>query len=214
MTKRLALLVAAFAILLTCADRAMADSPLTSTPFSEAYIDLEIVRDAQDGGLMSLRIAEYLSSPDVPVDAKAAVINALGWDIEGKYNSVVYETYLLLKHFEVSDRFTFAPTEEEIMLLSADELFSIGYLAAMDDYFNPSFALPWLEAAHEKKPESFTIAMILALVRAQSAMEEDWGPIWQMIEEVLDDSSLKIDMRPDATGIILDYMHLYAPESR
>ncbi|MCC7212305.1 MAG: hypothetical protein IT451_10775 [Candidatus Brocadia sp.] len=64
-----------------------ADSPITATDFYEAYKDAKMVQRAHLEGVMGVEIAEYLSSPENPVDHKAAVINALSWRFEGKSNA-------------------------------------------------------------------------------------------------------------------------------
>jgi len=184
---------------------ALADSPITSTPFHEAYFDLEIVWDAWETGVLDLRMAEYLSSPDVPIDAKVAVINALSWDIEGKDNAELYASYIALNRgwslYEVD--------EERLAELTDDELCCLGYLAVMDDYFHPEIGLPLLELAHEFKPESLTIRLVYGLAKAQAAFDEDWADIWPAVDDVYGGDALVIDMRPAAVDIILDYMSLY-----
>jgi hypothetical protein len=71
-----------------------ADSPITSTPFSEAYQDYNIVKAAKRSGVLTVEMAEYLSSPSNPVDIKAALINSLSWKFEGKKNALLYRYYL------------------------------------------------------------------------------------------------------------------------
>ena len=184
---------------------ARADSPITSTPFHEAYFDLAIIWDAWETGVLDLRMAEYLSSPDVPIDAKVAVINALGWDIEGKHNAELYASYIALNRgwslYEVTD--------ERLAELTDDELCCLGYLAVMDDYFHPENGLPLLELAHESKPESLTIRLVYGLAKAQAAFDEDWADIWPAVSNVYRGDELVIDMRPAAVDIIFEYMSLY-----
>ena len=199
-------LLMAFPIMLAFTPNvARADSPITSTPFHEAYFDLAIVWDAWETGVLDLRMAEYLSSPDVPIDAKVAVINALGWDIEGKYNAELYATYIALSRgwslYEVD--------EEKLAELTDDELCCLGYLAVMDDYFHPEEGLPLLELAHEFKPESLTIRLICGLAKAQAAFDEDWADIWPAVSGAYGGDELVIDMRPAAVDIIFEYMSLY-----
>ncbi len=191
-----------FAPLVLLSVCALADSPLTSTPFAQAYMDLEIVRKARSQGVMSLEIAQYLSSPSNPVDAKAAVVNALGWDINGKSNAVLYSYYLALSKHR---------TVEKLPLdwLSGDELLCLGYLTALDDYFHPEKALPIVEKAAGRKSDSLTVRIVLALVRGQCRMSDDWPGIWKGVAQVLDNDRLKADMRPQAVKIIVDYMKLY-----
>lgn len=114
-----------------------ADSPITSTKFYEAYLDVKMVQRAYLEGVMGLEIAEFLSSPKNPIDTKAAVINALSWRFEGKNNAELYMYYLgLLYHVSI--------LELDTDFLSADETFCLGYLMVMDNYFHPEHAIPLL----------------------------------------------------------------------
>ncbi|MCD6282483.1 hypothetical protein J7J84_02600 [bacterium] len=203
--KYLFTIIAALAAVSILSAPARADSPITSTPFHEAYFDLAIVRDALGSGVLDLRMAQYLSSPDVPIDAKVAVINALGWDIEGKHNAELFASYLALSRgwslYEVD--------EERLAELTDDELCCLGYLAMMDDYFHPEEALPLLELANEFKPESLTIRLIYGLAKAQVAFDGDWAGVWPAIDDAFGGDELVVDMRPAAVDIILEYMSLY-----
>ncbi len=206
----IATLLLAGSLFITTAARA--DSPVTSTPFANAYLDLGVVSNSLETGMLSLETAQFLSSWDVPVDAKAAVCNALGWDYEGKNNAVRFGWYLSLKYWgEVQVPLTLNERTKE--WLSADELMCVGYLMALDDYFHPGRALAWLQAAREKRPESYTIAMIEAIVSGQINFDSDWPSIWNGVEIVLNNESLKMDMRPEAITIICDYMILYQDEN-
>ena len=66
MKKRLTML-----LILLMASASTADSPLTSTPFHEAYMDLPVVADAVEAG-MSREIYEVLMSDQYPLDVKVA----------------------------------------------------------------------------------------------------------------------------------------------
>lgn len=179
-----------------------ADSPITSTGFAEAYQDYEIVERAQQTRTLDLEMAEYLSSKSAPIDIKAALINALSWKFEGKQNATRYQHYLRLVYDQPTD-------DLKMDQLSGDELFALGYLTVMDDYFNPKQALPYLEAAQKRKPKSYTVAMIKALTEAQVALRSDWCQVWQVTDKVTKDTTLDQDLRPAAQKIILDYMGLY-----
>ena len=179
-----------------------ADSPITATKFYEAYLDVKMVERAHLEGVMGLEIAEFLTSPEKPIDVKAAVINALSWRFDGKNNAELYAYYLaLLYHVSVA--------ELDTEFLSVDEIFCMGYLTAMDDYFHPEKALLLLEEAHKVMKESFTVSIILALTRGQKAMDYDWCEVWRLTEEVLKNKELRQDLRPEAIKMIMDYMILY-----
>ncbi|MCK6469781.1 MAG: hypothetical protein L6Q53_16565 [Candidatus Brocadia sinica] len=179
-----------------------ADSPITSTKFYEAYLDVKMVQRAYLEGVMGLEIAEFLSSPENPIDTKAAVINALSWRFEGKNNAELYMYYLgLLYHVSI--------LELDTDFLSADETFCLGYLMVMDNYFHPEHAIPLLEEAQKAMENSFTVSIILALAKAQIVLTEDWCAVWKLTERVLENRALKQDLRPEAIKIIVDYMILY-----
>ncbi len=179
-----------------------ADSPITATVFYEAYRDVKMVERAHLEGIMGLEIAEFLTSPENPIDVKAAVLNALSWRFEGKNNTELYAYYLaLLYHVPVA--------ELDTAFLSADEVFCIGYLTALDNYFHPEMALPLLEEARKMTKDSFTVSIILAITKAQLAFDSDWCEIWKLTEEVLQNKELKQDLRPEAVKMIVDYLILY-----
>jgi len=60
-----------------------ADSPVTSTQFYTAYLDIDQVKNASIMPYIDEETAKYLSEPENPLDIKAAVINAIGWETKG-----------------------------------------------------------------------------------------------------------------------------------
>lgn len=177
-----------------------ADSPLTSTNFHTGYLDVDIVVKAKNKGSINQKLAEFLSSNENTIDVKAAVINAIGWDINGTDNA---EQYCKIIHKK-------SMKELDIDKLSADDLFCIGYLQALDDYFRPEKSIPYLEAAQKKNSTSFTINIIYTLAKAQELMDKgDWCKVWEITDKALKDRSLEMDMRESAKKVIVDYMKLY-----
>lgn len=182
------------------ASPARADSPLTSTPIHEAYTDVDMVVKAKKKGNINAEIAEFLSSKANSIDEKAAVINALGWDFDGKINANLYAKFIYDKSLE----------DLKLSEIKGDDLFCIGYMQALDDYFNPSKALPYLEKAFKKNDESFTVAIILALVKAQEMMDSgNWCKMWEITHDVFNNKHLVGDLRDGAKKTIRDYMILY-----
>lgn len=176
-----------------------ADSPVTSTDFYNAYIDVNIVKTAKEKGIIDQEIANYLHSSTNPIDVKAAVINALGWKCEGKSNA---ENYVKLIYSNDIDKL-------DVDSLSGDEIFCISYMMALDDYFNVNKALSLMEKAYKKNNSSFTIAIVRSIVKGQDVMDDNWGMIWSNTENVLNDKALVKDMRQEAIDIIVGYMKLY-----
>ena len=186
------------------ASPATADSPITSTHFCEAYLDYPIVVDAQKSGVVTKDIARYLTD-DNPIDVKAAVINALSWDTDGKDNAA---RYCKLRYRDTGE-------PPDVKDMDGHEAFVLGYLTVMDDYFHPDAALPYMDRARELLPESYTVAMVRALVMAQAQMDkDDWGPLWESVSAVMENEELNGDMRVGAVKIITDYMILYASDAK
>ncbi len=148
-----------------------ADSPLTSTYFATYYYDYPMVGMAESAKSLNTEIMAFLADEKNPIDAQAAVVNAIGWDYSGTSNAVMFWDYLAT---------AYGKTSETLLLdnLSANELMVYGYLKAMDNYFYVSDALPALELAARKNPGSTTIAIVLAMTRAQIAMDTNWCSVW------------------------------------
>ena len=179
-------------------DRALADSPLTSTPFSKVYEDIDLVKQAGDTGILNMEMAEYLADESNPIDVKAAIINALSWEEPGRNNAELYCEYIYKEKLE----------QLEVSSLSGDQEFCIGYLIAMDDYINinTSSALTYLKEAEQKLPNSFIVASTRAIVDSMYTFDGAWDE--QMLP-ILENANIQRDMRQDAINIILDYMSLY-----
>jgi len=179
-----------------------ADSPLTSTYFANFYYDHAIVSTAETNHALNTEIMTYLADDQTLIDVKAAVINAIGWNYDGNGNAEEFWKFLAAKH---------GTTSEKLMLndLSGHELFSYGYLMAMGDYFNVDAAITVLEMAAQKESSSFTVHLFLAVTKAQKAMDTDWCQVWKLTRDVLNDASLKRDMKTAAIQSVVDYMILY-----
>jgi hypothetical protein len=193
-----------FILIFGCIFSLHADSPITSTHFHKAYKDIPmVVKAAQSDGILTKEMAAFLSSNKNPIDQKAALINALSWDIDGKDNSSLYFEFLAQKYYGSKiDSFTLEP-------FTGDEIFCLAYLRAMDDYFNVLAALDIFDIAWMANDTSFTVSMIYAIVEAQDAMDYDWCEVWLLIEDVLLDDMLVMDMRKESVTIILDYLQPY-----
>ncbi len=177
-----------------------ADSPLTSTPISDAYTDLSFVIKAQKTSKMTKQFAKFLHSSKNDIDEKAAVINAIGWTFEGENNAELYAKYTFGKKLD----------ELDLSMLKGDDLFCLGYLQALDDYFHPEKSLPYFEEAVKKNNTSLTVSLIYTLAKAQELMDKgDWCKVWEITYQVLNDKSLYRDLREEAIKIIKDYMILY-----
>jgi hypothetical protein len=177
------------------------DSPITSTEFWTAYNMVKPVAYASEKKTLDARLTKTLLSRKIPVDQKAAIINAIGWSPDGNHNADTWIAALKKKYK------TGSITPESP--LSADEFMCLGYLLVMDDYFQPQNALPYLEQANKLRPGDYTLRMILALTLSQRDMDSNWCLVYRNVEAVQNDKSLRRNLRPEATDIIMDYINLY-----
>lgn len=195
--------------LLTLPFSSFADSPITSTDFWKAYKDVKIVQYARDTKKLDKKIAKYLLKKRKPLAIKAAVINALSWDIEGKSLDAEFGEYLAKKYKTVPILLEF-----EYDKMPAGELMALGYMTVMSDYFDPAPSIPILKAAVEKVPESRTANMMLALAESQAAFDSDWCKVYQVVEKVRSDTELNDDLKPEAVNIIMEYIDLYKADCK
>ena len=159
MLKKRLLLLLFLALLLS--QNLHADSPITSTPFSNAYSEYQIILSASEAdGVLNEQLIKYILRDDVSVDIKMAVINKLSWLYEGKKNSIIFMDYLINNGLYYNE-------EDFRTQASGDELLAMAYLLAMDDYFNVEKAVQYADLAIIHNPNSITYIMIEALIKAQ-----------------------------------------------
>lgn len=195
---------------------AKADSPLTSANLVAGYEDLPIMMKLQEQKKMDHQVLNFLLSK-APLDQKAAVINALGWNIDGQNNADLYLQALhrykrmsSLKQLTVKD-------------LTPEEKFVFGYLFAMDNYFHLSslqlnnnqsvLGVTPLEIISQSAfalPDNFTVQFVKSLVEAQLHFSNSWCAIYLSPTEVLQRfPSHKRNLHPDAVAQAMEYINLY-----
>lgn len=193
---------------------ARADSPLTSTDFYQTYQDVELVNLATQKQL-TLPLMDALSDPKIPNDQRAAIVNALGWSIEGQSNASTYLDYL-------AKRYQKNRSDLKLDTLATEEIFALGYLLAMDDYFTlkalggkgeveQADAVTLLATAAARQPQDYTIALINKLAQSQLELADfaQWCQIYQSVSTVVNNFPPERNLRPSATKIIMDYIQGY-----
>ena len=182
-----------------------ADSPITSTDFYKAYLHIPEVEEAHTIGVLSEGIAEYLLNSDNSLDKKAAVINALSWDFDRKINAFLFKRYLKAK-YQIKDNI-----DSLIQVMNDEELFCLGYITVMDNYFSPENSLIYFDSTGDSIRQSYTFQIINALVKTQSLLEDqnNWCRIWKTVNAVETNKELKVDMNVGGRKIILDYITIY-----
>jgi hypothetical protein len=192
-------------LIIATANTALADSPLTSTYFAGNYPEYPIISYVDSTGMFTEEVAEFLLDKSIPIDAKAALVNAFSWNYDGTENAKIFREYL-------AKAYNTTTSSLQLSSLKAEELMCLGYFMALDNYFVVDEAINVLEMAAEKKPESFTIQILLALARAQEAMDTNFCQVWKLTSDVLNNESLKRDMKQNSIQQIVDYMILYKSE--
>ena len=179
-----------------------ADSPLTSTDFYEAYMDVPLVQKAlKNPGKISKEAMVYLYDDTKPLDVKLAIINAIGWDIDRHYAYFDYidfskqhfpkNKYGFSANYKVtqSDVYTYASQEQKAVLI---------YLTAMADYFDTAFLArllrDYMPSEELLNTQSFNLA--ISLVLAQICLDMgDWSEIYNIVNEMFVNAEKKMCVR-------------------
>ena len=191
-------------ILLACAVSGRADSPLTSTHFDQCYSDVAMVAQAAKykGKELPVEILLYLADASQPVDRRAAVVNAAGWNFDGLPNG---DNLLAL----FAER-GYTDLQDLCDRLDPGTLVILAYTIAMSDYFNVEEAMAMAQRAVTRNRHLYmSIEMIAAMIRCQYYLDHDIARVGRTAREVLADPVLKHDMRQPAIDAIMEYIDLY-----
>lgn len=199
-------IIASVALMMMCAIATWADSPLTSTDFHQAYAThpmVELAADFEPGSMISTTLLQFLADDQQPTDVRLAVINRLGWSFDGNDSFLQLGEYLMKKHKAKNlDKMT--------KKLNPKTLAVYAYAMAMRNYFDVKDASRLASMAVKRdKEHCLSIAMVDALIKAQIYLDDDWSLIYPTVAGVLNDGSLKLDMRQSAIDIIMDYINCY-----
>ena len=185
-----------------------ADSPLTSSDFAESYKDQPMVQmalklsDDSDAGI-PVSMLNFLADKKSPIDVRLAVINAIGWNFNGKTAGQQLYEYL-------STRYKAKTVDKLAKKLDAGTLAVYAYALAMSNYFEVTEAQDLAHKAVKKdKSKSFSVAFIASLIDAQVHLDGDWGMVYKVVNDVLHDGSLHLDMRQEAIDSVMEYIGLY-----
>lgn len=185
-----------------------ADSPLTSTHFAENYNDHPMVQmalrlsDDSDTNI-PVSMLDFLADKKSPIDVRMAVINAIGWNFDGKTSGQQLLEYL-------SKRYKAKTADKLAKKLDAGTLAVYAYALAMSNYFEVEDAKELAHKAVKKdKSKSFSVAFITSLIDAQVYLDSDWSMVYKVVNDVLHDGSLHLDMRQEAIDSVMDYIGEY-----
>ena len=198
-------------ICLLCSVSALADSPLTSTPFYKAYLDVPAVREAQrNPGEMTDNIKAFLIDDNNPLDQRIAVINAIGWDYEGLPTFSDYLDYYLEKNY--GGKVASLSLQEICEDASPEQLVIFAYLRAMSDYFDVDEAFQIAQMAMRDPVEKQSFLLPIGLIASQIYLDMgEWCSVYQIVNDMLN-VDVEKDLRPEAVDIVMDYIGLYEDE--
>jgi hypothetical protein len=181
-----------------------ADSPLSSTDIASAYNNEKIVMSAAlANGVLNDELMLFLNGKSNPIYLKIAVINKLGWNINGKNEAEVFWQYLKKNN-------KFKSFEDFKKKGTAEQLICYAYLKALDNYNDVEEAMAYAQIAIKKdKKASYTINIICGLIEAQYYFNGNWCMVWKSTNKVRNNKKLNVDLAPEAIKNIFEYMDLY-----
>jgi hypothetical protein len=195
-------------ILALAATTMWADSPLTSTQFWQIYnfpcdtLTFPIYQHFDKYG-WSPEVKDDLCSPEISIEQRLCLVNLVGWNFNGQDHFEELVTYYMGKNNYKDRKLAFR--EMDGLMLSV-----FAYVKAMDDYFDVTEARKLSKEAVERAPNSRAVAMIDALIAAQIAMDSNWGKVYRVCQQVVDNKSLDKDFSDAAIYGIMEYINLYA----
>ncbi|RAR73827.1 hypothetical protein [Flavobacterium aciduliphilum] len=183
-----------------------ADSPLTSTDFGNAYLDIPIVKEAfKSEGKITNEMMDYIDDDANPLDVKLAIINAIGWDHKGLINSKIFFMYVMKKKNYQTDfhndyiAFKWYATRDELICYS--------YMLSLDNYFDVVDAFEIAGEALRKSPDSFAVNMIYNLIKCQGLTAfGEYCYASKLFLTLKDNPKLKMDMRKESMSYVFEYM--------
>ena len=193
-------------LILLISQYTFADSPLTSTDFYKAYMDVPLVQKAlKCKGKINNEMLEYIYEETNPLEIKLAIINAIGWNVKGNKSSKLYFKFVMNKKKYKSDfggdstAFNWNAT--------ADELICYAYMKALDNYFDVTDAFEVAGLALKKSPKSFAVNMIYNLIKAQGLTSyREYCTASKMFNTLKNNPNLTTDMKKESMPFVFEYM--------
>lgn len=189
-----------------------ADSPLTSTDFYTAYLDIPVVKSAANKrGVLSIDAKVFLYDSKNPLDQKLALINAVGWNFNGLTSYQEY-LYFCKDKFRTENKLSSGQIISDLEIVAAlppEQMVVLAYLSALSDYFDMS--VPWMfsRLALSDKENSQSYMLPIALVLAQMYLDSDeWCNVYKVMQDLFVNVTNK-DMRPQAVIQIMNYIDGY-----
>lgn len=191
---------------------AMADSPLTSCSFYKRYQNVAMVKTADNATNINQTIMAYLANKNNPIAARMAVVYTLvyGTDPWPKENTQAFPE----KYLEYLKKRN-AVTSESALIEKIDgpTLMTYAYMLALANYADGDVVAKARrlsdQAISKDQTKSLTVRLIGAVITGQYWMDSDWGMVYRDAETVINDGSLKKDMKQEAIDDIWHYLKAY-----
>lgn len=177
------------------------DSPVTSTPFHQAYQDNPLVKEAAETHQLTEEMVFWMLKRRNPLDQKLAILNALSWGSTATGNLEMLQEGIMAKR-------KIAVLSSESRMKAHDQIL-LGYMMLLENYFEPKLAAPFIEKGADRLAKSRAAQTIRAICRAQISFDDSWCEVWRHYERVSDNQDLKDDLREEADQIIREYLILY-----
>ena len=182
-----------------------ADSPLTSTDFYKAYLNVpEVLKASNSKGYLSDELKAYLANDSNSLENKLAVINAIGWNHKFD-NSEVFLSYLNKnkKYKKECSKY-----RSFIYYGNASDQICYAYLRALDNYFDVTESYEMSEYALKKSPNSFAINMISKLIKSQALVSiNEACYAGKLFNTLKDNPKLNMDMKKESLPYVFEYMN-------
>lgn len=197
-------LLLTLAIALAAVLPSMADSPLTSTNFVEAYEDDANVKMAAESNYFGGHILGVLCGETyATIGVRLAIVNQFGWNFDGQDHAQIMASYL-------NEMYGWKSEKDIIKKADAHTLITYAYVKAMDDYFDVKAAKKIADAALKKAPKSRAVNMIHAVINAQYTFNAGkWNKIFPEANKAATDPNLENDFSAAAVDLIMEYIGLY-----
>ena len=181
-----------------------AQTPVTDITFYKAYTDFHMVRKASKTDTLTPEIAKFLLRPEVSNDLKAAVVNAISFDILGKTNAKRFTFYLNIKYQNLAVKYKIDTNQ-----YNAPELLCLGYFTLLDDYFDPGPAIDLLMKAKEKSPDDYTINFLILIAKSQGFINKDKCRAWKAYRSFRSNENLEHYLLPEAVQMAKGFFIRY-----
>ena len=200
--------------------KVLADSPVTSTYWADAYKDIPIIakrieKVSRKDQVLTDEEIEYLVNDKNPFTLRAALINANGWNINGLNNTPKLLNRLYKKYG--------VKTQNELLEKANEyDLMVLAYLKIMDNYF--ATQEPWdiafkaykrhIDEKNTQKP-SYAFLLIFVIIKGQLYLDNQnlWCDIYKnfaAVQSLFDEGKLTNDIKPEGVKPIAGYLGIYA----